>query len=209
MRRYQGKYIKYFFDKCFSLAALAVSSPLMIVIAAAILIEGILSPERRGPIFVRLPRVSRRRRFSLLKFRKFIQASGENQNIGEDGPAFTYVGFVLHLFRLDGLPQLWNILVGNISFIGPRPASPHEYELHPGEHNNAKIYLLAGLFGPGRGHMTRKEKTSIADSEEEYYFQIHRGRSHIELLMEDMSCFGRTILGMNRFEENIGDEYNY
>lgn len=117
-------------------ASLVVLAPLMFTIAAAIRLT---SP---GPILFRQTRCGLGgRRFTLYKFRSMInnaeQLKAELHQLNElDGPVFkisddpriTAVGRWLRRFSIDELPQLWNILRGDMSFVGPRPAIPEEVE---------------------------------------------------------------------------------
>jgi exopolysaccharide biosynthesis polyprenyl glycosylphosphotransferase len=111
-------------------------SPVMLAIAAAIRVT---SP---GNVLFRQTRCGLGgRRFTLYKFRSMVnnaeQLRAELHQLNElDGPAFkisddpriTRVGRLLRRFSLDELPQLWNILRGDMSFVGPRPAIPDEVE---------------------------------------------------------------------------------
>jgi lipopolysaccharide/colanic/teichoic acid biosynthesis glycosyltransferase len=99
--------------------ALVVLLPLLLAIAAAIVLES------RGPVFYRAERLGRGgRRLRMLKFRKMrLGASGPALTLDRD-PRLTRVGAVLARTRLDELPQLWHVLRGDMSFIGPRPEDP-------------------------------------------------------------------------------------
>lgn len=123
-------------DVVMSVLSLVLLSPLMLVIAAAIRIT---SP---GSVLFRQTRCGLGgRKFTLFKFRSMVnnaeQLRAELHQLNErDGPAFkisddpriTPVGRILRRFSLDELPQLWNILRGDMSFVGPRPAIPGEVE---------------------------------------------------------------------------------
>lgn len=123
-------------DVVIAVFSLALLSPLLVAIAAAIRIT---SP---GDLLFRQTRCGLSgRRFTLYKFRSMVnnaeQLRAELRQLNErDGPAFkisddpriTPVGRILRRFSLDELPQLWNILRGDMSFVGPRPAIPEEVE---------------------------------------------------------------------------------
>jgi lipopolysaccharide/colanic/teichoic acid biosynthesis glycosyltransferase len=94
-------------------------TPLIIVLAIAIRIE---SP---GPAFIRLRRVGRDGRvFGMLKFRKMrVDAAGPALTSPDDD-RFTRLGRALAKYKLDEVPQLWNVLCGQMSLVGPRPEDP-------------------------------------------------------------------------------------
>ena len=103
----------------FWLVGLLAVLPLMIVIAAAVWIAD------RGPVLFAQERVGwRRRSFRMLKFRTMIKhaehATGPTWSWAGD-PRVTRVGRILRATHLDELPQLWNVLQGEMSFVGPRP----------------------------------------------------------------------------------------
>jgi exopolysaccharide biosynthesis polyprenyl glycosylphosphotransferase len=129
-------FFKRVFDVVVAGASLLVLSPLLACIAAVIRIT---SP---GPVLFEQTRCGLGgRRFTLYKFRSMInnaeQLRAELHQLNElDGPVFkisddpriTSVGRWLRRFSLDELPQLWNILRGEMSFVGPRPAVPEEVD---------------------------------------------------------------------------------
>jgi lipopolysaccharide/colanic/teichoic acid biosynthesis glycosyltransferase len=112
-------------DVTCALLMVSASAPLMVGIALAELCEG-------GPVFHTQRRVGRRgRRFTLLKFRSMRGgAGGARLTVGRD-PRITRLGRVLRRAKLDELPQLVNVLRGDMSLVGPRPEVP-EY-LDPAE----------------------------------------------------------------------------
>jgi len=126
--------LKRSFDILVSLPALILLSPLMALIAAAIKID---SP---GPVFYVSSRNGKKARiFNFYKFRTMVkdadQKLEELRHLDEtDGPIFkikkdprvTRVGRFLRRYSLDELPQLWNVLKGDMSLVGPRPPTPNE-----------------------------------------------------------------------------------
>jgi sugar transferase (PEP-CTERM system associated) len=106
---------------------LLLAAPVLLLVALAVKLS---SP---GPVLYRQVRVGEERRlFEVLKFRTMRQdaeaASGPVWATAEDDPRVTWVGKVLRKLRLDELPQLWNVLRGDMSFVGPRPERPHFVE---------------------------------------------------------------------------------
>jgi lipopolysaccharide/colanic/teichoic acid biosynthesis glycosyltransferase len=121
-------------------------SPIMLLIVLAIWIDG------GRPIFFSQIRLGLRgRHFRIYKFQKFHSDCGSAAGLVtvENDPRFTHLGRLLGRTKLDELPQLWNILKGDMSIVGPRPES---LEL---AHCFSGIYLRVlqyrpGLFGPNQ-----------------------------------------------------------
>lgn len=114
--------IKRSFDLFASLILLAATLPLMIITAACIFIED------GRPIFYRQERVGRDgRTFMVLKFRSMrndAEKAGKPQWAAENDPRTTRVGRIIRKLRIDELPQILNVLKGEMSFVGPRPERP-------------------------------------------------------------------------------------
>jgi exopolysaccharide biosynthesis polyprenyl glycosylphosphotransferase len=132
---------------------LVVLSPLIALIAAAIRLES------RGPVFFRQQRVGRDGRvFTMLKFRTMVDgADGLKDRLREyneaDGlfkiaadPRITRVGRVLRRSSLDELPQLWNVLGGEMSLVGPRPLVAEDDRRVEGW-DRRRLYLTPGMTG--------------------------------------------------------------
>ena len=119
------------FDIAFSLLLLVILSPIIVLILAGIAVDGALVPGHRGPFFLTEERGSEGKIFHLPKFRiirmdafREIRKTQKFQHIKpmESDPAnVTKVGAVLKKFYFDELPQLFSILTGDMSFVGPRP----------------------------------------------------------------------------------------
>jgi exopolysaccharide biosynthesis polyprenyl glycosylphosphotransferase len=137
-----------------AVAGLVLTAPLTVAIAAAVKLS---SP---GPIFYRQRRMGRDREFEMWKFRSMIDGADEMKqslrHLNEmDGPMFklardprvTRVGRFLRRTSLDELPQLWNVLRGEMSLVGPRPLIPDEDDHVIGWHRT-RLELTPGLTGP-------------------------------------------------------------
>jgi exopolysaccharide biosynthesis polyprenyl glycosylphosphotransferase len=137
-----------------SLGLLAVS-PLLLVIAVAIKLDS------RGPVFFRQLRVGRHgQRFQMLKFRTMVPEAEalkdglRDRNEAQEGlfkiaadPRVTRVGRLLRASALDELPQLWNIVRGEMSLVGPRPLVVDEDRRVEGWHRR-RLELMPGMTGP-------------------------------------------------------------
>jgi lipopolysaccharide/colanic/teichoic acid biosynthesis glycosyltransferase len=117
--------IKRAFDVALSSIGLLVSAPLWGLIALGIKVED------GGPVFFTQPRVGRGgASFTAYKFRSMLVNADARTALraGAHDPRVTRVGTVLRATAMDELPQLWNILKGDMSFVGPRPLMPGEIE---------------------------------------------------------------------------------
>ena len=121
---------KRLFDIAVSLTTLLLASPALLVIALAIKLTS------SGPIFFKQLRIGRAlpshtELFEIIKFRTMINDTEEATGAtwaGKDDDRITYVGNFLRNTRLDGLPQLFNVLKGDMSIIGSRPERPGFYQ---------------------------------------------------------------------------------
>ncbi|MBV8915411.1 MAG: sugar transferase [Acetobacteraceae bacterium] len=130
-------------DLILALAVLAMLLPVMACITLAIWLED------GRPIFFGQTRLGRQARcFRLLKFRKFRAQSTGGPNLTLDSDArMTRVGALLEKTKLDELPQLWNIVRGDMAIVGPRPESLPFADCLRGP-NRALLDYRPGLFGP-------------------------------------------------------------
>jgi exopolysaccharide biosynthesis polyprenyl glycosylphosphotransferase len=128
--------IKRIFDVLVASAGLIVLSPLLLAIAVAIKLTS------RGPVLYAGERYGyNRRRFRMYKFRSMVQGAADLQHLYEDqnehsGPIFkirddpriTWLGRILRRTSLDELPQLYNVLTGDMSLVGPRPMATRDVQ---------------------------------------------------------------------------------
>jgi len=109
---------KRLFDLVFSVSGLLLLSPLLVFLAV------LVKASDGGPVFFRQERVGQGGRpFQIVKFRSMVlNAEKRGPSVTRDGDArITRVGRFLRKTKLDELPQLWNVLRGDMSFVGPRP----------------------------------------------------------------------------------------
>ena len=144
-------------DVVLSVGLLVLLSPVIVLIAVMILLEGLIRPASGGPIFLSEPRGSEGRVFRIPKFRivrmdAYHRISSEQKHLHikpmERVPEnLTTVGRFLKKIYLDELPQLFSILKGDMSFVGPRPwpLEPYYDELEQGVLR--KKLIRAGLTG--------------------------------------------------------------
>ncbi|MGD0340099.1 MAG: sugar transferase [Bacteroidales bacterium] len=133
---------KFLFDKVFSLIGLIFSFPIFIVIAVLIKLS---SP---GPILFKQKRVGQNGKiFTVFKFRTMIINHSENSISVKGDERITRIGAVIRKYKLDELPELWNILIGDMSFVGPRPDVPGYADKLIGE-NKEILKLKPGITGP-------------------------------------------------------------
>jgi lipopolysaccharide/colanic/teichoic acid biosynthesis glycosyltransferase len=106
-----------------SIAALAL--PVVALVVPVVVLGNLVG--NRGPLIFRQPRTGRHgRTFSILKFRTMTpRGHGEGASTVENDPRVTPFGGLLRRAHLDELPQVWNILRGDLSIVGPRPEQPH------------------------------------------------------------------------------------
>ncbi len=140
-----AKFFKRFFDFLLSLLALLILSPILIVlvIVGAIVMKG-------NPFFTQLRPGKDEKIFKLVKFRTMTCETDENGNLLPDADRLTSYGKFLRSTSIDELPELWNILKGDMSIIGPRPLVPqylpyyteeerHRHDVRPGLTGLAQI----------------------------------------------------------------------
>ncbi|MFB9769745.1 sugar transferase [Lactiplantibacillus modestisalitolerans] len=136
-KRYGYRFIKRVFDFVASLLGLVILSPLFLVVAIAIKVE-----DPKGSVFYSQIRLGEGQRpFKMYKFRSMVSNADEllaqllkdNEVDGamfkmHDDPRITKVGHFIRKYSIDELPQLLNVLLGQMSLVGPRPPLPREVE---------------------------------------------------------------------------------
>lgn len=130
-------------DRAVAAVGLVVAAPVMLVVATAILVA------MGRPVLFRQERVGLDgRRFSIVKFRTLVR---DAERLGggylpADMDLVPPLGHVLRSSSLDELPQLWNILVGDMAFVGPRPTLPDQYERYTAR-QRGRVSVPQGVTG--------------------------------------------------------------
>ena len=143
----KGYKLKRLFDFCLALMGLMIFSPLLVFIPFAIWLED------RGPIFYKQQRVGKGLKvFTVYKFRSMVKNAEEKTGpvwAKENDPRVTMVGRVLRATAMDELPQLFSILKGDMSFVGPRTLRPFFVEKFAKEVPNylSRFSVPPGLTG--------------------------------------------------------------
>ena len=142
LNRLYNAFIKRFFDILISLSALIVLSPLMLIIAIGVRIS------TRDTIFFAQTRIGKNKKpFKMLKFRSMRTNDEEDSawSTNEDDRR-TFFGALIRKLSIDELPQLINVLKGDMSIVGPRPEIPHFVEQFRDE---VPLYMIRHMVKPG------------------------------------------------------------
>lgn len=136
-------WLKFIFDRVVSFIGLIILSPVMLVVAILIAIK-----MPGGPVFFTQKRVGRNGRlFTMCKFRTMtVNHDGSSVSVAGES-RITPLGAKLRKYKLDELPELWNVLIGDMSFVGPRPDVPGYADLLVGEDREV-LKLRPGITGP-------------------------------------------------------------
>ena len=199
---------------------LAVSYLAALLLALALLpLAGVIALAVRvadgAPVFYRARRVGRGGRvFEMFKFRTMRAAPGPLITTAQD-PRITRLGAWLRRSRLDELPQLVNVLRGEMMLVGPRPESP-EYAAHYGAQREAMLALWPGLTDPGTLTFLFLETEIVsraADPASAYVHAVMPARNRLSIAYarvatpgQDLRLLGQTVLALasRRRAEHIG-----
>jgi lipopolysaccharide/colanic/teichoic acid biosynthesis glycosyltransferase len=187
--------VKRALDIAIALAAAVVTSPLLAAIAIAIKLND------GGEILLRQKRVGKDGAdFDLYKFRTMVPNAhlmGAGWLIAEHDPRITRVGRVLRRWSLDELPQMFNVLRGDMSIIGPRPTLRYQVEQYT-DHQRRRLEVRPGITGwaqiNGRNRLSWPERIEL----DVYYVENRSMRM-------DLSILARTLPLLFRPEDVYND----
>lgn len=191
-------------DIALSSLGLILTSPIFLGAAAAIKIEGWLDPKTKGPVFYVSERIGEDGEpFKMYKFRSMDVGSEDRLKdlLGgeydwttlarmKDDPRTTRVGRFIRRFCIDEYPQLVNVLMGNMSLVGPRPYIEHHAKILAKRGNYHRFRIRPGVTGPVQ--MRRKGSIPYGDPdklEEEYVRSYESGNT----FFSDLCCIAKSI----------------
>lgn len=191
--------MKFVFDKIFSLLGLIVLSPILAVVAVLIRVK-----MPNGPIIFRQKRVGQNGElFTIYKFRT-METEHSGSSISVAGEArITPLGAMLRRYKIDELPELWNVLKGDMSFVGPRPDVPGYADKLEGEAKSI-LKLKPGITGPASlKYRNEEELLATVENPQQYNDEVifpDKTRLNLYYLnhysfMKDMQMIFCTILG--------------
>ncbi len=192
--------IKYIFDRLVALIGLLFLWPLLIILAILIKVK-----MPGGPAFFTQKRVGQHGRlFTMHKFRS-MAVSHDDSSVSVAGEArITSFGATLRKYKLDELPELWDVLIGNMSFVGPRPDVPGYADMLTGD-DRRMLELRPGITGPASlKYRDEEELLAKVDNPIEYNDKvIFPDKVRINLYYLDHYSFWKdiqmiiyTVLGM-------------
>ena len=176
-------FLKRLFDMSCALLGLIVSSPLWLIVMLGIELSD------PGPVFYIAHRTTKHNRvFNMFKFRSMRQGKA-NESVfrGEEDRIFPFGRFI-RATKLDELPQLVNILIGDMSIVGPRPAAVDQVDITRGGRFAAAGEVTSGLTGPSA--LYDYLYGDQIESEEEYVREVLPTRLELDLVYLDRRGVG-------------------
>lgn len=172
--------IKRMFDVLCSTLLIVLAAPVMLITALAIVLES------KGPVFYRQERVGANgRNFLVTKFRSMrtdAEKDGKPRWAAANDDRITRVGHVIRRLRIDELPQLFNVLAGEMSLVGPRPERPFFVEqlTHEIPYYAVRHSLKPGVTGWAQ--VRYQYGSTIEDSQEKLQYDLYYVKNHSLLL---------------------------
>jgi lipopolysaccharide/colanic/teichoic acid biosynthesis glycosyltransferase len=194
------------FDVTVAGGLLVALSPLLAGVVASMTLNMLISPRDRGPFLYRERRISRGRPFDLLKFRtlrsEVLAVAAGHVRLHEADPAnLTWAGRrILKPWYLDELPQLLNVLRGDISLVGPRPWPPALVAAQLARGVDYRLCVPAGWTGPAQIAKGEELVEHGAEALDLEYVERCRRSSPASLVRHDVAILRETLRTMLRGE---------
>lgn len=191
--------LKYVFDRMAALLGLLLIWWLLIVVAVLIKVK-----MPGGPAIFKQTRIGRHGKpFTIFKFRTMTVGHGGSSVSVAGESRITPLGAVLRKYKIDELPELWNVLVGDMSFVGPRPDVPGYADRLQGEDREV-LELRPGITGPASlKYRNEEELLAAVDNPQEYNdtviypdkVRINRYYLHNYSFVKDIEMIVCTVIG--------------
>lgn len=200
--------LKRAFDVVTSTLVIVLLSPVVLVMLAMMIVEQYLRPAARGPLLYKEVRISHGEPFIFYKIRTFKLAALEKVRIAgivhtkyleQDFRNLTVTGMILIQTYLDEFPQLFLVLIGKMSFVGPRPANPEVYASDIAGGNYTRAILRAGLTGHFQTYRSVKHGLIQKQVDMEYAL-LCKNCSGVAILRHDLEVLKHTVLTIIRAE---------
>ena len=197
-------FLKYTLDKIVAALLIILASPVMLAIVIAMWVEGFFNAGAKGPAIYKEKRISQGNPFILYKFRT-LKMAVINKMMESDSATFlqvkkentTRIGRLLVKVYFDEMPQLFNVISGKMSFIGPRPRIQRVYQEDLGNGYTALKYLRAGISGP---HQISKGENDFSLKKSEEYYRNSAKYGPLRLLVYDAGLMCKTVLKILKAE---------
>ena len=191
--------LKYVFDRVAALLGLLLIWWLLIVVAILIKVK-----MPGGPALFRHTRIGRHGKpFTIYKFRTMTVGHGGSSVSVAGESRITPLGAVLRRYKIDELPELWNVLIGDMSFVGPRPDVPGYADRLQGD-DREMLELRPGITGPASlKYRNEEELLAAVDNPQEYNdtviypdkVRINRYYLHNYSFVKDIEMIVCTVIG--------------
>ncbi|MGM9836001.1 MAG: sugar transferase [Muribaculaceae bacterium] len=198
--------LKYIFDRMAALLGLLLIWWLLIVVAVLIKVK-----MPGGPAIFKQTRIGRRGKpFTIFKFRTMTVGHGGSSVSVAGESRITPLGAVLRKYKIDELPELWNVLVGDMSFVGPRPDVPGYADRLQGDDREV-LELRPGITGPASlKYRNEEELLAAVDNPQEYNdtviypdkVRINRYYLHNYSFVSDIKMIVCTVIGKKMMYNN-------
>lgn len=199
-------FLKYIFDRLMALVGLLVLWPILLVVAVHIRVK-----MPGGPVIFKQKRVGRNGKlFTMYKFRSMTVGHGGSSVSVAGESRITPLGAKLRHYKLDELPELWNVLIGDMSFVGPRPDVPGYADQLKGDDREV-LKLRPGITGPASLKYRDEEDLLAKQSDPQKYndevifpdkVRINRYYLHHYSFIKDIQMIICTVFGSRMTYDN-------
>ncbi|HEY7603025.1 MAG TPA: sugar transferase [Gaiellaceae bacterium] len=189
------------FDRTVAALLLLVLSPLLLLALAILAVDMVFVPRDRGRWLYRELRISRGREFEVLKFRVLREEVLAEIASRDDAYARLYeadhvnltgAGRIIKRIYADELPQIFNVLRGDISLVGPRPWPVAMVETQVAKGFDYRLHVTAGWTGPAQVRKDSKAKSRATDLDLEYV-DLCRTLPGAKLVRHDLRVLGQSL----------------